>query len=163
MWSLCRSLRDVARVGLQIIKPIRLNHTYQLKTTTPKISFPQIQVRTMASKKHKKIIKQAKGFRGRANRVYSVAFHRVLKAKQYAYRDRKVKKRDMRSLWIMRINAATRIYGLPYSTFIYYLNTSHISLNRKVLSELAITEPLSFRAVVEVLKDTSGLIQRRRK
>ena len=120
-------------------------------TTLPR----QLQVRGFAKKAHKKIIKQAKGFRGRANRVYSIAYHRVMKAKQYAYRDRKVKKRDMRSLWIMRINAATRAYGMPYSTFIYHLHHSDISLNRKVLSELAITEPLSFRALVEVLKDAS--------
>lgn len=116
----------------------------------------QSQKRTMASTKHKRIIKLAKGYFGRANRVYSIAYHRVMKARQYAYRDRKVKKRDMRSLWIMRINAATRMYGLPYSTFVYYLNTSGISLNRKVLSDLAITEPLSFRAVIEVLKDASN-------
>ena len=115
-----------------------------------------VQTRTMANHRHKKIVKLAKGFLGRANRIYSVAKHRVMKARQYAYRDRKVKRREMRSLWILRINAASRMYGLPYSTLIYHLNRSSISLNRKVLSDLAVTEPLSFRAVVEVLKDASG-------
>eukprot|EP01033_Poteriospumella_lacustris_P005935 gene5935-4265_t len=106
----------------------------------------------MASKKHKKIIKLAKGYRGRANRCYSVAYHRVLKAQQYAYRDRKVKKREMRKLWILRVNAASRMYGVPYSNLINMMANSRVQLDRKVLADMAITEPLSFRSVVEVMK-----------
>eukprot|EP01031_Cornospumella_fuschlensis_P035629 gene35629-43214_t len=109
-------------------------------------------IREMASKKHKKVLKRAKGFRGRASRCFTVAFHRVQKAKQYAYRDRKVKKRDMRSLWIMRMNAACRMYSMPYSHLISGMAKTSIALNRKVLSELAVQEPLSFKSVVEVVK-----------
>ena len=140
-------------------RPVCLSYVSRPLTTRlwhPKVFPPNfVPIRTMANHRHKKVVKQAKGFLGRANRIYSVAKHRVMKAKQYAYRDRKVRKREMRSLWILRINAATRMYGLPYSTFIYHLNRSSIALNRKVLSDLAATEPLSFRAVVEVLKDAS--------
>eukprot|EP00981_Chlorochromonas_danica_P003974 scaffold753_cov164-Ochromonas_danica.AAC.4 len=106
----------------------------------------------MANHRHKKIIKLAKGFRGRANRCYTVAFHRVLKARQYAYRDRKVKKRVMRSLWITRINAASRLYSIRYGVLINRLAAKRITLDRKVLAELAVTEPLSFKSVIEVAK-----------
>eukprot|EP01039_Chlorochromonas_danica_P008055 gene8054-8885_t len=109
-------------------------------------------VRGMANHRHKKIIKLAKGFRGRANRCYTVAFHRVLKARQYAYRDRKVKKRVMRSLWITRINAASRLYSIRYGVLINRLAAKRITLDRKVLAELAVTEPLSFKSVIEVAK-----------
>jgi len=111
-----------------------------------------IQVRCMANHKHKKIIKEARGFRGRANRCFQVAYHRVIKARQYAYRDRKVKKRDMRALWIQRINAATRIYGLNYNLFTFKSKHVDLVLNRKVLADLAVNEPLSFKAVVDVVK-----------
>jgi large subunit ribosomal protein L20 len=111
-----------------------------------------IQIRTMASKKHKRMIKLAKGYRGRANRCFTVAKQRVEKAMQYSYRDRKVRKRDYRRLWIQRINAASRIYGITYSALVTKLNFSNIRLNRKVLANLAFYEPLSFRSVIEVAK-----------
>mmetsp|Transcript_31318 Transcript_31318/g.29858 ORF Transcript_31318/g.29858 Transcript_31318/m.29858 type:complete len:144 (+) Transcript_31318:164-595(+) len=112
-------------------------------------------VRDFANHRHKKVIKLAKGYRGRANRCYSVAFHRLQKARQYMYRDRKVRKRDWRKLWIQRINASSRMYGLPYSLLINGLGRSNITLNRKILADLAVTEPLSFKAIVEVAKETS--------
>ena len=105
----------------------------------------------MANHRHKKYIKLAKGYRGRTN-IISVAYRRVQKARQYAYRDRKAKKRDFRKLWIQRINAGSRIYGIPYSKLTNRLLCSNIKLNRKVLSDLAMTEPLSFRSIVEVAK-----------
>ncbi|KAJ1422370.1 50S ribosomal protein L20P [Ochromonadaceae sp. CCMP2298] len=106
----------------------------------------------MANHRHKKIIKLAKGYKGRANRCFTVALPRVIKARQYAYRDRKVKKREFRALWIQRINAASRMYGLPYSVLMHRLEKSDVGLNRKVLADLAVTEPLSFKSVVEVAK-----------
>eukprot|EP01038_Epipyxis_sp_PR26KG_P010135 gene10135-13634_t len=112
----------------------------------------QIILRTMANYRHKKIIKLAKGYRGRANRCFTVALPRVMKARQYAYRDRKVQKREIKSLWIVRINAASRMYGLPYSHLTNKLQKSKIILNRKILADLAFNEPLSFKAVVEVAK-----------
>lgn len=121
------------------------------------------QSRTFASKKHKRIIKMAKGFRGKANSCFRTAINRVEKGLQYAYRDRKVKKREMRKLWIERINAGTRQYGLSYSRFINMINTGNknpekgeILLNRKVLSDLAASEPFSFKAVLDVVKMRSS-------
>uniref|UniRef100_A0A7S2ABF5 Large ribosomal subunit protein bL20c n=1 Tax=Trieres chinensis TaxID=1514140 RepID=A0A7S2ABF5_TRICV len=117
----------------------------------------QNQVRTIrvsytARKKKKRIIKMAKGFRGRANRCYKIALPRVQKALQHAYRDRKLKKREFRRLWIQRINAGVRQHGLSYSEFIKRLHGSGITLNRKMLAELAGMEPFSFKAVVDVVK-----------
>jgi large subunit ribosomal protein L20 len=88
-------------------------------------------------KRHKKILKLAKGYRGRSSTCFRVAVEKVEKALQYAYRDRKVKKRDFRGLWIQRINAAVRVHGLSYSVFIDKLNKANISINRKMLSEMA--------------------------
>ena len=99
--------------------------------------------------RHKKIIKMAKGYQGRGNNAYRVAIQRVEKALQYAYRDRRAKKRDFRRLWIQRINAGVRQHGLTYSQFIYGLGKADISLDRKILSELAISEPDTFSALVK--------------
>jgi len=118
--------------------------------SSPLPSIATQQVRGMANHRHKKIIKLAKGFRGRGKNVYSVAYRRVLKARQYAYRDRKVKKREFRKLWIMRINAAARIHGTKYSHLVRDLAKANIILDRKILADLAITEPLSFMSVVKV-------------
>jgi len=114
-----------------------------------------LQARGFASKKHKRVIKQSKGFRGRANRCYRVAIRRLEKSWQYAYRDRKVKKREFRKLWIMRLNAGVRQQGLSYSNFIAMQNKSGITLDRKILSNLAMYEPFSFKAVVDVVKKSS--------
>ncbi|EFJ10624.1 hypothetical protein SELMODRAFT_227421 [Selaginella moellendorffii] len=96
------------------------------------------------------ILKLARGFRGRAKNCIRIARERVEKALQYAYRDRRSKKRDMRSLWIMRINAGARIYGLRYSNFMHGLNRENIQLNRKVLSEIAMNEPYSFKCLADI-------------
>lgn len=121
-----------------------------------------IATRALASQKHKKFIKFAKGYRGRANRCFRVAVQRVEKAWQHAYRDRKVKKRIMRRLWIERINAGARMYGVPYNRFIAGLATANIDLNRKVLADLAATEPYSFRSVVEVTRSKDPYLQQRK-
>ena len=102
--------------------------------------------------RHKKIIKMAKGYRGRANNCFRIAIQRVEKALQYAYRDRRNKKRDLRALWIQRINAAVRQHELVYSKFIAGLKAAKIDLDRKVLADLAVREPESFGKIVEKAK-----------
>jgi large subunit ribosomal protein L20 len=102
--------------------------------------------------RHKKILKMAKGYRGRAKNCYRIAIEKVEKALQYAYRDRRNKKRDIRALWIQRINAAVREHGLIYSKFINGLKNAQIDLDRKVLSDLAIREPETFTKIVEKAK-----------
>jgi large subunit ribosomal protein L20 len=102
--------------------------------------------------RHKKIIKMAKGYRGRAKNCFRIAIERVEKALQYAYRDRRNKKRDLRALWIQRINAAVREHGMVYSKFIGGLKKAKIDLDRKVLSDLAVREPETFGKIVEQAK-----------
>lgn len=99
--------------------------------------------------RHKKILDRAKGYRGRAKSCIRVATERVEKGLQYAYRDRRAKKRNFRALWIQRINAAVRENGMVYSQFIAGLNLAGIELDRKVLSDLAVHEPVAFTAIVE--------------
>lgn len=98
------------------------------------------------------MLKHAKGYRGRSKNCFSIAVRRVEKAWQYAYRDRKVKKRLWRTLWIQRLSAAARQYGLAYSRLINGLVHTHVPLNRKVLSELAATEPFAFKSVIDVIR-----------
>lgn len=108
--------------------------------------------RSVTSKKRKKkILKMASGYRGRNNNVYKVARERVEKGLQYAYRDRKVKKRTFRSLWIQRINAAVRELGLKYSEFINILKQKNINLDRKVLANMAHQESEVFKTFVQSL------------
>lgn len=102
--------------------------------------------------RRKKILKLAKGYYGRGKNVWTVAKNKIEKGLQYAYRDRKVKKRDFRSLWIMRINAGARQFGLSYSVFMGKLSKSGIELNRKVLADLAMNHPDAFKAIVEKVK-----------
>lgn len=99
-----------------------------------------------------KILALAKGYRGRAKNCIRIATLRVQKGLQHAYVDRRKKRRDFRQLWIHSVNAGAREYGVPYSKFMHQLDKSNIKLNRKVLSEVAQTEPYSFRAIVEVIK-----------
>lgn len=99
--------------------------------------------------RHRKVIKAAKGYRGRNKNVFSVAVERVEKGLQYAYRDRRAKKREFRKLWIQRINAAARLNGLTYSTFMNGLSVAGIELDRKVLADLAVREPDSFKSLVD--------------
>ena len=102
--------------------------------------------------KRKKIIKQAKGYFGRRKNVWTVAKNAVEKAMLYAYRDRRNKKRNFRSLWIMRINAAARLNGLTYSQLIRKLKANNIDINRKVLADLAVNNPDAFKELVKKLK-----------
>jgi large subunit ribosomal protein L20 len=108
---------------------------------------------SVAKKRHKKVLKLAKGFRGRAKNCFRVAIEKVEKALRYAYRDRRAKKRDFRALWIQRINAAVRQYDLIYSQFINGLTLANIDLDRKVLADLAVREPEAFKTVVEQVKE----------
>jgi len=103
--------------------------------------------------RRKKILKQAKGYYGARSRSFKVAKQAVIRAGQYAYRDRRQRKRQFRSLWIMRINAATRQHGLSYSRFIAGLKQAEIDMDRRVLADLALQEPDAFSALVEKAKD----------
>ena len=105
-----------------------------------------------AHAKHKKVLKAAKGFNGRRKNTIRVAKQAVEKANQYAYRDRKRRKRTFRALWIQRLNAAVRPFGLTYSRLIDGLSRADILVDRKVLSDLAIREPAAFQAIVEKAK-----------
>jgi large subunit ribosomal protein L20 len=105
-----------------------------------------------ARAKRKKVLKLAKGFFGAKKNVWTVAKNAVEKGLVYAYRDRKVKKRSFRALWIQRINAATRLHGLSYSEFMGKLHKKGIELNRKVLADLALNNPQAFEAVVKAVK-----------
>ena len=104
---------------------------------------------TTAHARHKKILDMASGYRDRGSSNFRVAIERVEKGLQYAYRDRRTKKRQFRRLWIQRINAGARQYGMTYSRFMSGLAKASIELDRKVLSELAISEPEAFKALVE--------------
>lgn len=107
-------------------------------------------VNAVASRaRRKKILKAAKGFWGRKSNVWTVAKNAVEKGMQYSYRDRKAKKREFRALWIQRINAGTREYGISYSAFMGSLKKANIDLNRKVLADLAMNHREAFKAIVE--------------
>ncbi len=102
--------------------------------------------------RHKKILKLAKGFKGARSRIFKVANIAVMKALKYAYRDRKATKRNMRRLWIVRINAAVRANGISYSRFVNACKKANILVNRKMLAELAVNEPEAFQVIVETAK-----------
>jgi large subunit ribosomal protein L20 len=101
-----------------------------------------------AHARHKKVLGLAKGYRGRGSTAYRIALEKVEKGLQYAYRDRRNRKRDFRGLWIQRINAGAREHGLTYSQFMHGLKLAGVDLDRKVLSDLAIREPEAFAAIV---------------
>ena len=110
-------------------------------------------VNSVASRaRRKKILKQAKGYFGRRKNVWTVAKNAVDKAMLYAYRDRKTKERNLRALWIARINAAARLNGMSYSQFMGKVKANDIQLNRKVLADLAMNHPEAFKAVVDKIK-----------
>ena len=109
-----------------------------------------------AHARHKKILDLAKGYRGRGSKAYRVAIEKVEKGLQYAYRDRRNKKREFRSLWIQRINAGARMNGLTYSQFMDGLHKAGIEVDRKVLSDIAAQEPESFTLLVEQAKKALG-------
>ncbi|HIA80329.1 MAG TPA: 50S ribosomal protein L20 [Candidatus Marinimicrobia bacterium] len=104
-------------------------------------------------RRHRKIIKQAKGYYGARSRTFKSAKDAVIRAGLYAYRDRRQRKRQFRRLWIIRINAACRLNGMSYSTFINALNTKGIELNRKILADLAARDPQAFTDLVDSVKD----------
>ncbi|WP_343128272.1 50S ribosomal protein L20 [Buchnera aphidicola (Takecallis taiwana)] len=106
-----------------------------------------------AHSKHKKLLKKAKGYYGARSRVYRVAKQAVIKAGQYAYRDRRQKKRQFRKLWITRINAAVRIHDISYSSFMFGLKKMDITINRKILSNIAIIDNGTFETLVENVKN----------
>ncbi len=113
---------------------------------------PRVKRGVTAHAKHKKVLDQAKGYYGRRKNVYRVATQAVTKAGQYAYRDRRQRKRQFRVLWIARINAAARECGLSYSRFIAGLNKAAIEIDRKVLADLAVTDKAAFAALAEKAK-----------
>ena len=113
---------------------------------------PRVKRGVTARARHKKVLSQAKGYRGRRKNVYRIAKQAVMKAGQYAYRDRRQRKRQFRALWIARINAAAREVGLKYSTFMNGLKKAGVDLNRKMLSEIAIADPAGFTALTETAK-----------
>ena len=110
-----------------------------------------------ARARHKKVLKQAKGFRGRRSKVYRVAKQALMKAGQYAYRDRKAKKRVFRALWIARINAAAREHGMTYSVFINGLKKASIELDRKVLADMAVADKPAFAAIVDQVRSAGAV------
>lgn len=105
-----------------------------------------------ARARHKKVLNEAKGYYGARSRVYRVAKQAVIKAAQYAYRDRRQKKRDFRALWIIRINAAARECGMSYSTFMHGLKKSDIAIDRKVLADIAVFDRAAFAQLAEQAK-----------
>lgn len=113
---------------------------------------PRVKRGVTARARHKKVIAAAKGYRGRRGNVFRIAKQAVMRAGQYAYRDRRNKKRTFRALWITRINAATREHGVSYSTFIAGLKKAAIELDRKVLADMAVNDKAGFAAIVNQAK-----------
>lgn len=113
---------------------------------------PRVKRGVTAKARHKKVLEQAKGYRGRRNAVYRIAKEAVMKAGQYAYRDRRAKKRVFRALWIARINAAVRELGMSYSAFMNGLKKAEIDIDRKVLADLAVYDKAAFGKIAEQAK-----------
>ena len=118
---------------------------------------PRVKRGVTARASHKKVLARAKGFRGRRNNVFRVANEAVMRAGQYAYRDRRNKKRDFRSLWIARIHAAAREHGMSYSVFMNGLKKAEILVDRKVLADIAVMDKPAFSKFVEKAKATLGV------
>lgn len=112
----------------------------------------RVKTGTVRRKRHKKVLKQVKGHRMTRSRLFKVAHQALLRAGRYAYIGRKLRKRDFRKLWIQRINAGARQHDLSYSQFIHLLKENKINLNRKMLAELAVSDPETFQAVVDKVK-----------
>ena len=117
---------------------------------------PRVKRGVTARARHKKILAQAKGYRGRRKNVYRIAKQAVMKAGQYQYRDRRQRKRQFRSLWIARINAAARLEGMKYSTFMNGLKKANIEVDRKVLADLAVFDQPAFAALANQAKAQLG-------
>lgn len=114
------------------------------------LSFYMTRVKrgNVSRKRHKKILKLAKGFRGAGSVIFSVSNQQVMKALRYSYRNRRQKKRDFRGLWVARVNAAVRRYGINYSEFMHDLKIRSIKLNRKILAQLSICDPVAFTQLI---------------
>ena len=110
---------------------------------------PRVKRSINARKKHRKVLEQAKGYRGAKHSSYRRAKEQVQRSLKYAYRDRRVRKREFRKLWIVRINAGAREHGLSYNTFMHGLKLAEIELDRKVLADMAVADPTSFASLVE--------------
>ena len=117
---------------------------------------PRVKRGVTARARHKKVLDQAKGYRGRRKIVYRIAKEAVMKAGQYAYRDRRQRKRQFRALWIARINAAARAAGMTYSTFMNGLKKAAVEIDRKVLADLAVFDKPAFSHIVEQAKAGLG-------
>ena len=115
---------------------------------------PRVKRGVTARARHKKVLKLSKGFRGRRNNVYRIAKEAVMRAGQYAYRDRRNRKRDFRRLWIARINAAARQAGMKYSTFMNGLKKAAMEIDRKVLADIAVFDQAAFSKLVEQAKSS---------
>jgi large subunit ribosomal protein L20 len=117
---------------------------------------PRVKRGVTAHARHKKVLAKAKGFRGRRGNVYRIAVQAVMRAGQYAYRDRRQKKRDFRALWIVRINAAAREFGLTYSTLINGLKKASVEVDRKVLADIAVFDKQAFERIASQAKASLG-------
>lgn len=117
---------------------------------------PRVKRGFKARRRRKDILKLARGYRGGRGRLFRSATEAVDKALKFAYRDRKARKRDFRKLWIIRINAAVRPFGLSYSRFTYLLKQANIAMDRKVLADLAISDPRGFAQVVELVQNQAA-------
>ncbi len=113
---------------------------------------PRVNSTVQAHARHKKVVKAAKGYRGRRKNCFRIATQAVDKARQYAYRDRRVKKREFRALWIARINAAARLNDMSYSVFMHGLSKAGIELDRKVLADIAVTDAAAFSKLAEAAR-----------
>lgn len=116
---------------------------------------PRVKRGVTAHKRHKKILKLAKGYRGSKSKLFRVAKEQVMKSGQYAYIHRRLKKRDFRKLWIARINAAARNNGTTYSRMVHGLKEAGVDINRKMLADLAVNDPQGFTALAELAKGAS--------
>jgi len=117
---------------------------------------PRVKRGVTAHARHKKVLAKAKGFRGRRGTVYRIAKQAVMRAGQYAYRDRRQKKRDFRALWIVRINAAAREFGMTYSTLINGLKKASVEVDRKVLADIAVFDKQAFERIASQAKASLG-------
>jgi len=117
---------------------------------------PRVKRGVTAHARHKKVLAKAKGFRGRRGNVYRIAKQAVMRAGQYAYRDRRQKKRDFRALWIVRINAAAREFGMTYSTLINGLKKASVEVDRKVLADIAVFDKQAFERITSQAKASLG-------
>ena len=115
---------------------------------------PRVKRGVTAHRRHRKILSQAKGYRGRRKNIFRVAKQAVIRAGQYAYRDRRQRKRQFRSLWIVRINAAARLHGMSYSRFMHGLKKAGVELDRKVLAEIAVFDEAAFAELADAAKSS---------